>query len=1262
MMLREIYEYSKELQKYDSIGGLVSIGVFFCTKTFYILFSSWVRYWVLAFPQSMKWLLLCSIAWSTSLIVMMVVRYLIQGLESSSQRKRLISSTFLRLSCFLLFPFELSIYGIKSIIVITYSSSQEYRRLFAADDDSSGVVYYLVMIAVYTDFLISVIICYMKSTVLRSLIPDGGFFSKNDGAFEYFFILLIPIKHLFFYLSNMHDRVTVDGVERANGPNMVFFSIEILLMIIIGGIYFKELPYYNPMSERVMCHFLLSTSFIFGLFGLSGSDLNKTLQIYIFIIPLQLACLELFLKFSYRLDFMNSKQTKSWKCLKIVMNHDSASSSDLFEKTYSQGVFMNYIKQKKVLSRNDIDMWKDVQLFLKDNNSADAFKHLEEEDSDDSDASKLIEANEAARDDCIQSSSDINGANQHKQQSIDAAWQSEPDPQSEVKGSYEVTKKLNHIIVNGYTDSNPRSSSARLIRIHWLLCNRVIIFSIFADLHHLLDLANNLKTRFIYYYALKEVECYLTKLYTNPEIINLQSIRLFDGLQQSTNTRKRSEGNLDIARAFYQKYTIEHLKRLVSGFSAQSAKHLEEMETNTTSYSRIFSSVEQLHSKDQAVQKVFEKYHNISQAAEKQHLLPYCLHACFNVNRYRTSKTILSEYLKRCMLLVKLLQEKNPQFLPEHILIDCVVFLLDSAPASLGTILEVFGESEKLLNVTTKDLIGKGPNCLLPESISMFHEQMMTQYLSNPPKHFLGVQRDSFIKMPETNFIQSASLVIKISPKAEGNFRFLVGIKPNQKKYNQKIILGPRCKIDCFSTNFLTLMDSSYLQPRVPIAQLSTELYGFIREVSRDIDAQCVDMAGKRDRDRLVKSFNRNAAREAKRARSHLRKQQERNHDQSSVDSLSIDCIGRSREKQSNIFELKFSSSGRSAPTVKVFEVNLEVRDFKGVNKKLAYLDLTPVDDNDHKISMVRRPKSDQQKEPGTLNDISLLASKNVNINNESAKIRISLTHPQPQEQVEATPEKTNVIEEKSPRRSHDSLDSIQGDIVDYKDDLIDEFFIEKQTVTLRDHHLTTRQLSIPAFSTARKFKFLKPQAADCFQEEYRVPNKIHTEDDVDRLNRKKKASVLLNSLGVGIVKGIMTRQFIKQLKVKKEQRKLRENKDLSDDPSSQMKMKADTSRSRSRSPNSGQIPIDAQFDKMNEEHGKENPSNEKHRKMETGGTFESLRTKITESRQKTADTKRVSGGWRGAALQEDSSIDDWLAARDGERQTQRLSLLKCDP
>ena len=1189
-ILKEIYEYSKELQKYGTVGGLISIGAFFCTKMSYILFCSWVSFWVLKYPDVMKAVLISSIVLSYVIVILVLTKYFIQDLNFNLEVKKMLCNSMRKIACLLLFPFELSIYGVKSIIVITYSFRPYYRDLFLDSDGKKGNKYYLIFLAVYFDFLLSVVICYMKSTVLRPLIPNGGFFSKIDGNFEYFFILLIPMKHLFFFLTNKNDVVSIDGVMRAQMQDMLYYSIEIFLMVVITGIYAKELPYYNPISEKVLAHFLLSTFCVFGLLGMFNNDLNITFKIYIFIIPLQIASFEYFLKFVYRIDFMDSKQTRNYKCLKKVMTMDTENSHDLFERIYNQGVFMNHIKKKKLLTQEDLNMWKNVQVFRRE------FNDLRRDDKDgpehqmesDHSAELLVEEimEKSSKANVVKTTLIKSPRNLHEGQvhssnqgnlrvedaikeienksqngSVEAQENNEDDEHSMKQGPAGVKTKLNHIIVNAYTENNKKVPYAHLIRIHWLLTNRVIVFSIFSDLRDLLELATSLKSRFIYYYALKEVETYFANFYQNPEMINLEGNGLFAGLNNKAQGAK-ANGAVDLAYAFYHKYTIQHLKNMIELFSEKTSKFIEEKFMSANSYKSMHQKVRQLNQMDKVITKTFENYHNNSKASENEHILPYCVHLCYNINYMRTGKTYLAEYLKRSLITKRIQEERNPNYVSDHILIDCVVLLVESDQASIGNIIEVYGDSIRLLSSHPKALIGKTPNYLLPSSMASYHNRIMNSYMSNPLKYFLGVQRDSFIRIPDTKFIQSSHIMLKVIPNMESNFRILVGVKPNQKKYNQKIIINPNFCVDCYSFNFLTILEDSFLTQNIPIKDLSKELFSFILQSNNELDNYKADVVGLKEKKDIVNNFNKNIAKELSKTKEVERHRGMENEE--TPDSYNANIANGAKEDLPNIFELRFYNKHRTVEVKKVFEISFEMKEFVNVNKRMIYLDMTLVDDNDHKISMIRKDEHFEMVPYQTSNEPKVIGSK-TNFPPDGmppVEIRISLcgvnqsasqnvvtgvtsevVNPgQYNKEKRAVGRKPSIhmVIPNDPKKlekmkSRDSLESLKGDVVDFKIEQVDEFYKERFDV---DKNLQGRTSLLPETEGGtlpipkRTFKFMKKGNDQIRQEEYIVPKKIFTESQEEIARRKQRAVFLLNELGVGIFRGIQSKKFINILRM----------------------------------------------------------------------------------------------------------------------------------
>ena len=159
------------------------MGAFFCTKIFYIVNTRTISFWVFSQPTFMELMAYISITYTMLLLTLLFLKHLI---EKYTQRGLSLSivKQLRSFATLLLFPFELSIYGIKSILVVTFSFESSYRDLFLNADGSRSFLYYFIFIAMYLDFVVSVIICYTKCNLLRPLIPNGGFFSKVDGNFE----------------------------------------------------------------------------------------------------------------------------------------------------------------------------------------------------------------------------------------------------------------------------------------------------------------------------------------------------------------------------------------------------------------------------------------------------------------------------------------------------------------------------------------------------------------------------------------------------------------------------------------------------------------------------------------------------------------------------------------------------------------------------------------------------------------------------------------------------------------------------------------------------------------------------------------------------------------------------------------------------------------------------------------------------------------------------------------------------------------------
>lgn len=929
-LLKEVHDYSKELQQYGTIGGLVSIGIFFCTKTFYIISTSTVSFWVFKYPDLMRAICLLSPAYTVMLLGLVCLKWLLQEFYFSGNSKatsvRLIKSVV----SFLLYPFELSIFGVKSIIVITYSFRPEYRDLFKDSNGNNGAFYLFAMIITYADFVVSIGVCYIKNMVLKPFLPNGGFFSKVDSIFETCFILFIPLKHLFFYLTTSNDLVSSEGIVPAANVNWTFYAVELFLMAAIVAIYLKELPYYNPFSEKILAHFLFTTFWVFLLIGATSKNLDLTLKILLFVLPLQIVALEYYLAYVYRIDYMNPSQMKEAKFLKqVISDAKEKISKNIFEQLYSQGVFINHIKKKRVINLHEETMWLNVQKFKEDPNLTSTV--LEE-------GSELI----------IQQKISAGGDAMVNQELVHRGSSSGKDDTSSTK------TKIEQIIVNSYVDNNKKEPFAHLVRLYWTMNNRLVVFNIFQDLRDLLELATSFKAKFIYFYALKEVEDYLQSLYRNPEMINLESES--DLFSTSVITGKRASDSefLDIAYPLYQKYTIQYLRMMIESYASKNSKFIEDLSLGSTTYKVMHSRIKELHNFNKKISKCFEGYNANSKNTENHHILPYCLHLCYSVNYLRSGKNLLAEYIKRSQVIARIQDEKNPIIMPDNLMIDTGICLVESEPGVIGNIVDVYGDTLRLLGLPPKSLIGKSPNYLIPTTMAQYHDKIMHYYMSKPLRYFMGIQRDSFIKIPETNYIVCSQIMFKLAPNFESGFKIIVVLKPNQKKHNHKMILNQNFQIDSYSHNFLTLLDEKCLGVDISVAGLSPALHKFIQRQVQELEGTRGDILRSKQKRTVVDQFNKYVGKELGQLEDvRLRKKRDR---EAKLEDSFENLMKKYSENEerlfaSNIFELVFENRETKAQVKKVFEVTLEVKEFPDVDKRLYYLDMSLVDGNDLTVS-----------------------------------------------------------------------------------------------------------------------------------------------------------------------------------------------------------------------------------------------------------------------------------------------------------------------
>jgi len=700
-------------------------------------------------------------------------------------------------------------------------------------------------------------------------------------------------------------------------------------------------------------------------------------------------------------------------------------SDDLYEGIYDKGVFMNHIKMKKKLTASNYTIWQSIQKFRADEfgrdtsllddtlldltgtvrNSSTGRISLEEDPANP--AIELSVANSIPQPG-LDKSFNMTQENINPEQNLrvfnhpsgelmvnpqnpDAlpgaaklphrssrtipinpiskkvAENVERKCEREAKNrGISVKTKIEEVIVDGFVANNKKVPYAHLIRIYWMLVNKVVIFHIFEDLKDMLELCTNFKAKFLYFYAMKEMEHYLKNFYTNPELVNLKRkdevIEMDNYSIPGAETSQSGDGVgiLDLGYAFYHKYNIEYMKYLISEFADRNNKFLEDVLMRNCSYKMMHEKVKELNNLDQTIQSTFIKYHRDSKTTEANHILPYCVHLIYNTNLIRSGKNYLAEYMKRTQLANRIREERNPMFLAEHILLDTVMCLVNTEPQSIGNIIDVYGNSLKLLNIDRKSIIGKSPNYLIPESMTVYHTRVMKTYLRSPLRYFLGVQRESLVRIPETRFVISSNLLLKLAPNMESNFKIVVGIKPNQKKYNQKIVLNEDMTVDCFSHNFLQLIGIDYLNQGTHLSQMSPELMVYVTKAILDMDDFKGDINRIKQKRLAQKSIQKivnqefETEEENEDGKSNKKHKQPSYFSHSSVDKSLNDGNEGGKINTINVFPITFTNQSTGARIQKIFEVELEAREFIDVGKRMYYLDLTVLDDNDAKITVMR--------------------------------------------------------------------------------------------------------------------------------------------------------------------------------------------------------------------------------------------------------------------------------------------------------------------
>ena len=689
-------------------------------------------------------------------------------------------------------PKEFIVIPLKFIFITIFFISHEVRSSFF----NSKAIEYCFFTWVSIDVLLSLLFAEVKVSFMRSYSPGDGFFCKLDGFFEETLAIIIPTINL------------INAIKVVHGTNdqtiqWVCFFLKALLLIFTNFVYLRELPFFNKIAELVFGNSLSFYSTFFIIYGACQRDMNMTLKLWCFIAPFQVISYRYFLKRAYCVDYLDKSQKKSLKGLKKILV-DGHGYGSIEEKLYDNGVLKNYLVSGKVVNKQYLAIWKKM-INLKNRGTMPII------DSYDTETASLNR-----------------GPDEYEADHADSKVDEE-----EVRKVY---NEIDNLILNDFIKERNRSVYSHLIKILWMLKNKIVVSEILRSLADMANKSNTVKSRFMYFYAKKQIEKTLKGYYYHKDLYfsdknELKSKKI---IKIEHELQKINDIGVDLSYAFFYKKGVKDMVDHIEKFIKLNKKYVSLLRAQSKSLRELNETCIHLYNLKIKIGFVFDKLHSQTKNVEVLHLTPYFYFLTKCINLHRSASKIFKEYKQRIINKKNLIDEKSMVITDVNLFHQTAMFMVESQKKGFGTILDVYGNT-KYLKITPIELKGKHIDCLIVESQRTAHSEACKHFVDHDLSPLMGEMRSSFIKLPEKDYMLKASYIFKIIPYDYSDFKFITAVRYNRIDSRMYIVLDKYNKIDCFSYNmrFLFKNSKNILDSTIPLEDLSPETHRVIEEQIR---------------------------------------------------------------------------------------------------------------------------------------------------------------------------------------------------------------------------------------------------------------------------------------------------------------------------------------------------------------------------------------------------------------------------------------------
>lgn len=679
------------------------------------------------------------------------------------------------------------------LMISLFISDSEIRTKIIGESPSWFI--YTVQSLIICGIILALILDFFKATFLRGFsFASRGLFWKVEGNFEQFLLIGYSLNSLFHGL-----QMGVFGEESTF--HMVGIIFEIVMMFIINFIYLQELPYLDQYIEKLMSYLLIGVSSFEICYEATGHNFDATLKISSFLVPFCIFLTRVYLKKRMTIDYLDMKNIKVGEMTKLMLRGTNTKFDD-DDFLYNQGVFRNFLLNKKKLNDKYYQIWKKMMKKSKEvsNLSSSTLRSEYEGETDALMGSRTVEVERRKKE------------------------------ESDKKKQVEHTIELHHLVLKDFIKFQNYHPFSCLIFIFWMVENNFILSDIFRSLERMLEKTQSFRNKFYYYTAKKEIEKKLKDYYFKSNALLKDTKKLEEQVSVSNKSEFKlkflNKIGVDLDFCFFYKKRIKEICDLIEEFTALNTKYIFNLRSQSKNIKELDSIVTKSFKIYKTILQKFSEFHVLTRKVDTIHLSPYFYFLFKCANLHRAASQIFKVYRER-MINKKNLIDPNAEELEDiNFMSKSILFKVESDKKNFGKILDIFGDI-RYLRTEYKELIEGNMNVLIPQYLREAHRKSCMNFFEKKIQDFLGETITTFLNLPGKDYILPVTMKVKMIPYENSNFKYVAGFRYLNSDTNMYMMLDNEENIKNFSYNMRYLFNEAkyYLRKDIKLSDVCPEIF-----------------------------------------------------------------------------------------------------------------------------------------------------------------------------------------------------------------------------------------------------------------------------------------------------------------------------------------------------------------------------------------------------------------------------------------------------